>query len=63
MTGLRLTVNETKTHVRQVPAETFDFLGYTFGTHWTFKRRRWLLCGAPSKKRVLRVCRTLRQCE
>ena len=29
MSKLKLTVNETKTQVREVPAETFDFLGYT----------------------------------
>ena len=28
---LKLTVNEEKTHVCQVPRESFDFLGYTFG--------------------------------
>jgi len=56
MTALKLTVNETKTHVRRVPAETFDFPGYTFGLHWTHRTRRKLLCGAPSKKRVARVC-------
>ena len=26
-----LTVNETKTHVCRLPAESFDFPGYTFG--------------------------------
>ncbi len=56
MAALKLTVNETKTHVRRVPIETFDFLGYTFGLHWTHRTRGKLLCGAPSKKRVARVC-------
>jgi group II intron reverse transcriptase/maturase len=56
MAALKLTVNETKTQVRQVPAETFDFLGYTFGLHWTHRTRRKLLCAAPSRKRVVRVC-------
>ena len=56
MTALKLTVNETKTHVRQVPAETFDFLGYTFGRHWAHRTKRKVLCGAPSKKRIARVC-------
>ncbi len=56
MTALKLTVNETKTHVRAVPAETFDFLGYTFGLHWAHRSQRMVLCGAPSKKRILRVC-------
>lgn len=56
MAALKLTVNETKTQVRQIPAETFDFLGYTFGLHWAHRTRRKLLCGAPSRKRVVRVC-------
>jgi RNA-directed DNA polymerase len=59
MAALKLTVNETKTQVREVPAETFDFLGYTFGLHWTHRTRRKLLCGAPSQKRVARVCETI----
>jgi RNA-directed DNA polymerase len=56
MAALKRTVNETKTHVRQAPAETFDFLGYTFGLHWTHRTQRKLLCGAPSRKRIVRVC-------
>ena len=44
MAAMKLTVNETKTPVRQVPAETFDFLGYTFGLHWTHRTKRKLLC-------------------
>jgi group II intron reverse transcriptase/maturase len=64
MTALKLTVNEAKTHVREVPTETFDFLGYTFGLHWTHRTKRMLLCRSrsrlgrvhPSKKRVARVC-------
>jgi Retron-type reverse transcriptase len=62
MASLKLTVNEGKTHVRRVAGEageTFDFLGYTFGRHWTFKSNRWLLCGAPGKKRVERVCQDI----
>ncbi len=31
MRRLKLTVNETKTHVCRLPAESFDFLGYMFG--------------------------------
>ena len=56
MAGLKLTVNEAKTHVCQVPSETFDFLGYTFGEHRSSHTGRKLLCGAPSAKRVMRVC-------
>jgi len=56
MSGLKLTVNESKTQVRQMPGETFDFLGYTFGLHRSNRTGRWLLCGKPSRKRVRRVC-------
>jgi len=56
MAGLKLTVNETKTHVCEVPAETFDFLGYTFGLHRSGRTGRKLLCAAPSAKRIVRVC-------
>lgn len=59
MARLKLTVNETKTHVREVPAETFDFLGYTFGVHRSARTGRKLLCGAPSAKRIVRVCETI----
>ena len=53
---MKLTVNETKTHVREVPVERFDFLGYTFGLHWAHRTKCEVLCGAPSKKRVARAC-------
>lgn len=56
MSKVKLTVNEQKTHVRRAPTETFDFLGYTFGLHRSQRTGRKLLCGAPSKKRVARVC-------
>jgi len=39
MDALKLTVNEAKTHVWEVPAEAFDFLGYTFGLHWANRYR------------------------
>jgi RNA-directed DNA polymerase len=56
MRRLKLTVNEGKTHVREVPGETFDFLGYTFGRHRSNRTGRWLLCGTPSRKRIVRLC-------
>jgi RNA-directed DNA polymerase len=56
MSKIKLTVNETKTQVCEVPAETFDFLGYTFGEHRSARTKRKLLCGAPSAKRIVRVC-------
>jgi RNA-directed DNA polymerase len=56
MQKLKLTVNEGKTHVRELPDETFDFLGYTFGRHRSARTGRWMLCGKPSEKRIARVC-------
>src|ERR1700690_103640 len=56
MQKLKLTVNEGKTHVRELPGETFDFLGYTFGRHRSARTGRWMLCGKPSEKRIVRVC-------
>src|ERR1019366_8338109 len=56
MRKLKLTVNEDKTHVRELPGETFDFLGYTFGRHRSARTGRWMFCGKPSKKRIARVC-------
>ena len=56
MQRLKLTVNETKTHVRQLPGEGFGFLGYTFGLRRSNRTGRWLLCGKPSRKRTARIC-------
>jgi len=59
MRKLKLTVNEDKTQVRQLPGETFDFLGYTFGLHRSNRTGRRLPCGKPSGKRVARVCQKI----
>jgi RNA-directed DNA polymerase len=56
MQRLKLTVNETKTHVCQVPDESFDFLSYTFGRCYSPKTGRAYIGTVPSKKRVARVC-------
>jgi len=56
MSGLKLTVNETKTHVCRVPQETFDFLGYTFGRCYSPKTGRAYIGTRPSRKRVQRIC-------
>jgi group II intron reverse transcriptase/maturase len=56
MQKLKLTVNESKTHVRELPGETFDFLGCTYGLHRSSRTGRWMLCGKPSGKRIVRVC-------
>jgi group II intron reverse transcriptase/maturase len=56
MQKLKLTVNPTKTHVCQVPDESFDFLGYTFGRCYSPKTGRAYIGTVPSKKRVARLC-------
>lgn len=56
MSALGLTVNESKTQVREAPGETFDFLGYTFGLHPSGRTGRKLLCQVPAARRITRVC-------
>jgi hypothetical protein len=56
MQRLKLTVNEVKTRVRQVPMEKFDFLGYTFGRLWSPRTGRPYLGVRPAKKRIERIC-------
>ena len=56
MTRLKLTVNESKTRVCEVPQETFDFLGYTFGRLWSPRTGRPYLGVRPSQKRIHRLC-------
>ena len=56
MSRLKLTVNETKTRVCQVPKETFDFLGYTFGRMWSYRTGGPYLGVRPSTSRIARVC-------
>ena len=56
MSKLKLAVNEAKTHVCQLPQETFDFLGYTFGRCYSPKTGRSYIGTKPAKKRVARLC-------
>ena len=53
--SLKLTVNETKTHVCRLPEESFDFLGYTIGRCISRKRNRPYLGTRPSMSREKRV--------
>ena len=48
---LKLTVNEEKTHVCQVPDESFDFLGYTFGRCYSARTGSSYVSQRPSKKK------------
>ena len=59
MTKLKLTVNEKKTRVCQLPEEKFDFLGYTFGRCYSPKTGRAYLGTTPSKKREQRICQAI----
>jgi RNA-directed DNA polymerase len=55
MTRLGLTLNEVKTSLRNARKERFDFLGYSFGPHYSARTSRWYLGASPSKKSVARL--------
>ena len=55
MEKLKLTVNEDKTHLCQLPRERFDFLGYTFERCYSHKTGRAYLGTRPSKKSIKRM--------
>jgi RNA-directed DNA polymerase len=61
MSRMKLTVNETKTRICRVPAETFDFLGYTFGRCHSTQTGRAYLGTRPSKKKIRRLCESISQ--
>jgi RNA-directed DNA polymerase len=50
MTRIGLTLNETKTKLREARTERFDFLGYTFGPFWDRRTGRRYLGAGPSPK-------------
>jgi RNA-directed DNA polymerase len=50
MTRIGLTVNETKTKLREATTERFDFLGYTFGPNWDRRTGKRYLGAGPSAK-------------
>ena len=52
---LELTLNEKKTSVRNAREERFDFLGYTFGPHYSMRTGRKYIGYSPSKKSVSRI--------
>jgi group II intron reverse transcriptase/maturase len=59
MTRLKLTVNETKTKLCRVPADTFDFLGYTFGRCYSTQTGRAYLGTKPSSKKIRKLCESI----
>jgi len=52
MGKLKLTVNEEKTRICKVPAEEFDFLGYTFGRMYSARTGQARLGHRPSRKSI-----------
>lgn len=56
MDVLKLTVNEKKTKTCQVPAESFDFLGYTIGRCYSKQTGRAYIGTRPARKKVKRIC-------
>ena len=55
LTRLGLTLNERKTSIRNARKERFDFLGYTFGPHFSRRTGREYIGCSPSKKSVNRI--------
>jgi RNA-directed DNA polymerase len=55
MTRLGLSLNRTKTCLRDARQERFDFLGYSFGPHCVRQKGRWYTGASPSKKSVQRL--------
>jgi RNA-directed DNA polymerase len=62
VTGLGLTLNETKTCIRNGRQERFDFLGYTFGPMYSRRLRGYRYTGMmPSKKALQRLRMRVRE--
>lgn len=60
MAAIGLTLNETKTYIRNARKEHFDFLGYTFGPERYPKNGHWYLAAKPSKRSVRRMKENVR---
>jgi RNA-directed DNA polymerase len=56
MSRLHLTVNEAKTRTCSLPAETFTFLGFTFGARISWRTGRAYVAPVPAKKKVQAIC-------
>jgi RNA-directed DNA polymerase len=52
---LGLTLNEKKTSIRNARQERFDFLGYSFGPHYSRRTGREQMGCSPSKKSMDRI--------
>jgi hypothetical protein len=61
MEKLKLTVNDDKTHLCQIPQERFDFLGYTFGRCYNQQTGRAYIGTRPSSKSIKRLVESITQ--
>src|SRR5438552_1198602 len=61
MERLGLTVNAAKTRVCHVPADSFDFLGYTLGRCYSTQTGRAYIGTRPSPKRIARLRRAIHE--
>lgn len=59
MSKLRLTVNEQKTRRCRLPEDTFTFLGYTFGRHYSRQTGGSYVGPRPALKKVRKLCREI----
>jgi len=59
MTRLRLTVNEEKTRLCEVPQGYFNFLGYTFGRYYSVKTGKAYLGMRPSTPSIKRMVQAI----
>jgi RNA-directed DNA polymerase len=62
MMNLKLTINEAKTSVCQLPQERFEFLGYEFGRCYSIKTGRAYFGTRPSKKSLSKMIGAIREC-
>ncbi len=61
MQRLKLTINEAKTRVCQLPQERFDFLGYDFGRCYSTKTGRAYLGTKPSRKSLCKIIQAIHE--
>jgi hypothetical protein len=59
MGRLNLTINENKTHVRTLPQERLEFLGYSFGRCFRPRTGQPYMGARPSRKSIKRMVETI----
>ena len=57
MQKLKLPVNEEKTQIRRIPAESVAFLGYTIGRCYSYQTGRPYIGTRPSQATITQLCR------